>query len=138
VDLLAYFFKELWHLELTVLFQVGFQMEPMMDYPKLDLSLLSVKHKVQNIRELMAFRVAGPPGNRRVSFAFALLRTAVGVGASLSQVVAGSIVHHSNFNAGILFLTAIAVIALLLLAFFMPETRNRRATEPCAMFQGGW
>jgi sugar phosphate permease len=54
------------------------------------------------------------------------ISTAVGIGASLSQVIAGSIVHHFGYNAGFLFLDAVAVVALGILYFFMPETRDQR------------
>jgi predicted MFS family arabinose efflux permease len=48
--------------------------------------------------------------------------TAVGIGASLSQVVAGSIVHHFGFNAGFVFLASVALTAFTILIFCMPET----------------
>ena len=53
------------------------------------------------------------------------ISTAVGIGASLSQVIAGSIVHHFGFNVGFLFLAAVASAALGILYFFMPETRDK-------------
>jgi hypothetical protein len=51
-------------------------------------------------------------------------RPAVGVGAALSQTIAGTIVHHFSFDAGFLFLAAIAAAAFSILYFFMPETRE--------------
>jgi len=57
------------------------------------------------------------------------ISTAVGVGASLSQVIAGSIAHRLGFNAGFLFLAAIAAGAFSILYFFMPETRDGRRRE---------
>jgi hypothetical protein len=51
-------------------------------------------------------------------------------GAALSQVIAGSIVHHAGYRPGFLFLAGVASAALAILYFFMPETRNTRlATE---------
>jgi hypothetical protein len=55
---------------------------------------------------------------------------AVGIGASLSQAIAGSIVHHLGSDAGFLFLAAIAATALGILYFFMPETRDERFPSP--------
>jgi MFS family permease len=48
----------------------------------------------------------------------------VGIGASLSQVIAGSVVHHFGYNAGFLFLAVVAALAFGILHFFMPETRD--------------
>ena len=48
-----------------------------------------------------------------------------GIGASLSQTIAGTIVHHFSFDAGFLFLAAIAAAAFSILNFFMPETREK-------------
>src|ERR1700691_4527317 len=53
------------------------------------------------------------------------ISTAVGIGAALSQMIAGSIVHHFSFNAGFLFLAAIAAVAFGILYFLMPETRDK-------------
>jgi predicted MFS family arabinose efflux permease len=41
-------------------------------------------------------------------------------------MIAGTIVHHYSFNAGFLFLAAVATIAFSILYFFMPETREKR------------
>jgi MFS family permease len=62
--------------------------------------------------------------------ALGAIATAVGIGASLSQVIAGSIVHHFGSSAGFLFLAAIAASAFAILYFFMPETRDQRFLEP--------
>jgi hypothetical protein len=51
---------------------------------------------------------------------------AVGLGASFSHAIAGSIVHHFGSNAGFLFLEAVASAAFGILCFFMPETRDKR------------
>jgi predicted MFS family arabinose efflux permease len=50
-----------------------------------------------------------------------------GIGVALSQVIAGSIVHHAGYRAGFLFLAAVASAALAILYFFMPETRDSRS-----------
>lgn len=58
------------------------------------------------------------------------ISTAVGIGAALSQVIAGGIVHQVGYHAGFPFLAGAALAAFAILYFFMPETRNLRlATE---------
>jgi len=69
-------------------------------------------------------------GSGRFNFTLGAVSTAVGIGASLSQVIAGSIVHHFGNNAGFLFLAAVAAVALGILYFFMPETRDKRFLNP--------
>lgn len=61
----------------------------------------------------------------RFNFTLGAISTAVGIGASLSQVIAGSIVHLYGYSAGFVFLAMIAVIAFTILYFFMPETRRQ-------------
>jgi predicted MFS family arabinose efflux permease len=69
-------------------------------------------------------------GTGRFNLTLGAITTAVGIGAALSQVIAGSIVHHVGFHAGFLFLAGVAATAFAILYFFMPETRNMRlATE---------
>ena len=69
-------------------------------------------------------------GTGRFNLTLGAITTAVGIGAALSQVSAGSIVHHAGYRAGFLFLAGVASAALAILYFFMPETRNTRlATE---------
>jgi predicted MFS family arabinose efflux permease len=69
-------------------------------------------------------------GTGRFNLTLGAITTAVGIGASLSQVIAGSIVHQFGYTAGFLFLGAIAAAALLILYFFMPETGPNQATSP--------
>jgi len=64
-------------------------------------------------------------GSGRFNITLGAIATAVGIGASLSQTIAGAIVHHFNFNTGFLFLAAIAAAAFCVLNFFMPETRDK-------------
>ncbi len=69
-------------------------------------------------------------GTGRFNLTLGAITTAVGIGAALSQVIAGSIVHHIGFRAGFLFLSGVALSALAILYLFMPETQNTRlATE---------
>jgi predicted MFS family arabinose efflux permease len=65
-------------------------------------------------------------GTGRFNLTLGAITTAVGIGGALSQVIAGSIVHHVGFRAGFLFLAGVAAAAFAILYFFMPETRNIR------------
>jgi predicted MFS family arabinose efflux permease len=66
-------------------------------------------------------------GTGRFNLALGVITTAVGVGASLSQAIAGGIVHREGFRAGFLFLAGVAAAAFAILYFYMPETRDRNA-----------
>jgi predicted MFS family arabinose efflux permease len=68
-------------------------------------------------------------GTGRFNLTLGAITTAVGIGAALSQVIAGSIVHHLGFRAGFLFLAGVAAAAIAILYFFMPETRNIRLAK---------
>jgi len=68
-------------------------------------------------------------GTGRFNLTLGAITTAVGIGAALSQVIAGSIVHHVGFRAGFLFLAGVAAAAFAILYFFMPETQNTRLEE---------
>ncbi len=61
-------------------------------------------------------------GTGRFNLSLGAISTAVGIGASLSQVIAGSIVQHFGFNAGFLFLAGVAAGAFCILFLFMPDT----------------
>jgi len=65
-------------------------------------------------------------GTGRFNLTLGVISTAVGIGASLSQVIAGSLVHHFDLRVGFLCLSAIAAAALAILYFFMPETVGMR------------
>ncbi len=65
-------------------------------------------------------------GTGRYNLALGAVSTAVGVGAALSQLIAGSIVHHAGSRAGFLFLAGVASAAFAVLHLFMPETRGAR------------
>jgi predicted MFS family arabinose efflux permease len=68
-------------------------------------------------------------GTGRFNLTLGAITTAVGIGAALSQVIAGSIVHHVGFRAGFLFLAGVAAAAFAILYFFMPETHNTRLAK---------
>ena len=63
-------------------------------------------------------------GSGRFNLTLGAIGMAVGIGASMSQVIAGSIVHHFGSSAGFLFLAAVAAVAFASLYFFMPETHE--------------
>ena len=69
-------------------------------------------------------------GSGRFNLTLGAIGTAVGIGASLSQAIAGSIVHHFGSNAGFLFLATVAAAAFGILYFLMPETRDERFLSP--------
>jgi MFS family permease len=64
-------------------------------------------------------------GSGRFNITLGAIGTAVGIGAALSQTIAGTIVHHFSFDAGFLFLAAIAATAFGIFYFFMLETREK-------------
>jgi len=68
-------------------------------------------------------------GTGRFNITLGAITTAVGIGAALSQVIAGSIVHHAGFRAGFLFLAGVALAAFVILWVFMPETRESRPVK---------
>lgn len=61
-------------------------------------------------------------GTGRFNLTLGAIATAVGIGAALSQTIAGAIVHHAGNNAGFLFLAGVAAIAFVILWRLMPET----------------
>jgi MFS family permease len=63
-------------------------------------------------------------GTGRFNLTLGAVSTAVAIGAALSQVIAGSLVHHVGARVGFLFLAGIAAIAFAALYFFMPEARR--------------
>jgi predicted MFS family arabinose efflux permease len=65
-------------------------------------------------------------GSGRFNLTLGAISTAVGIGAALSQTIAGMIVHHFNFDAGFLFLAAVAAAAFVILYYCMPETRDQQ------------
>lgn len=61
-------------------------------------------------------------GTGRFNVAQALVALAVGLGASLSNVLGGYVVEFAGYPAGFLFLAAVALAALVFFALLMPET----------------
>jgi MFS family permease len=64
-------------------------------------------------------------GSGRFNLTLGLVTTAVGIGAALSQAIAGSIVHRFGYHVGFLFLATVALIAFVLLLLGMPETHDK-------------
>jgi MFS family permease len=61
-------------------------------------------------------------GTGRFNLTLGAMATTVGIGAALSQTIAGTIVHYCGDQAGFLFLATVAVAAFLILWLFLPET----------------
>jgi MFS family permease len=64
-------------------------------------------------------------GTGRFNLAQGVLGTMIGVGASLSTTVSGLIVYHFGRSAGFLSLAGEALVALVTLAVFLPETKEQ-------------
>jgi predicted MFS family arabinose efflux permease len=69
-------------------------------------------------------------GTGRFNLTLGAIATAVGIGAALSQTIAGAIVHHFSDRAGFLFLASVAAAAFLILWLFMPETLECKGDGP--------
>jgi MFS family permease len=63
-------------------------------------------------------------GTGRFNLAQGMFGTLMGVGASLSPTLSGLIVHHLGYWAGFVSLAAEGLIALVVLALFLPETKE--------------
>ena len=61
-------------------------------------------------------------GTGRFNVVQGALTTLIGVGASLSNLIAGWIVQLAGYSAGFLFLAGVAVVGALIFGFLMPET----------------
>jgi MFS family permease len=66
-------------------------------------------------------------GTGRFNLAQGLAALAVGIGAGLSNLVAGYIVQSFGYPVGFLSLAGIALAALVFCALFMPETAGKTA-----------
>ncbi|MBD2410822.1 MFS transporter [Nostoc calcicola FACHB-389] len=74
-------------------------------------------------------------GTGRFNVTQGMLNTAIGIGAGLSNVLAGFVVKSAGYNVGFLILAAIAVVALAVFWFCVPETKtgvNRKASPQTA------
>lgn len=62
-------------------------------------------------------------GTGRFNVTQGALNTAVGIGAGLSNLLAGFVVQKAGYNVGFLGLAAIAIVATLVFWLFVPETK---------------
>ena len=62
-------------------------------------------------------------GAGRYNLTLGAIATDQGIGASLSNLMSGYIVNEWGFNAGFLFLAAIAALAFIVYCLFVPETK---------------
>lgn len=67
-------------------------------------------------------------GTGRFNFAQGITATAIGLGAAASNSITGIIVDSGGYNAGFLFLSLVAVIALATFAITVPEVEGGKAT----------
>ena len=67
-------------------------------------------------------------GTGRFNLAQGIFGTVMGIGASLSPTLSGLIVHHFGYPAGFVSLAGEGLIAVLVLAFFLPETKEELPT----------
>ncbi|GFE67729.1 MFS transporter [Chroococcus sp. FPU101] len=65
-------------------------------------------------------------GTGRFNFVQGAIATAIGIGASLSNLMTGFIVQQAGYKTGFLTLAGIAAIAFLVFSLAMPETRPKR------------
>ena len=71
-------------------------------------------------------------GTGRYNVSQGVIATTQGIGASLSNMVAGMMVVSAGYNAAFLTLAGVALAALLILILAMPETRGFGVTPPDA------
>src|SRR6516225_8360431 len=67
-------------------------------------------------------------GTGRFNLAQGVFGTVMGVGASLSPTLSGLIVHHFGYSAGFLSLACEGLVALVVLAILLPETKEKLPT----------
>jgi MFS family permease len=63
-------------------------------------------------------------GTGRFNLTQGVVATATGLGAALSNGIAGFVVKHAGYNAAFLFLAAVAAVGLALFCLAMPETKR--------------
>lgn len=69
-------------------------------------------------------------GTGRFNLTQGVLATATGLGAGLSNVLAGFVVKEAGFDAGFLMLAGIAAVGTVFFALAMPETRSSERPVP--------
>jgi MFS family permease len=66
-------------------------------------------------------------GTGRFNLTQGMLATSIGIGASLSNLLAGFVAKNAGYNASFLMLAAIATLALAVFWFLVPETKELKA-----------
>ncbi|MEG4574463.1 MFS transporter [Microcoleus sp. N3A4] len=66
-------------------------------------------------------------GTGRFNLTQGMLATSIGIGASLSNLLAGFVAKNAGYNASFLMLAAIATLALAVFWFLVPETKEQKA-----------
>jgi len=69
-------------------------------------------------------------GTGRFNVTQGLLNTAIGIGAGLSNLIAGFVVQKTGYNSAFLMLAAIALVALAVFWFLVPETKVQSSQMP--------
>jgi MFS family permease len=67
-------------------------------------------------------------GTGRFNLAQGVFGTIMGVGASVSPTLSGLVVHYFGYSAGFVSLASEGLLALAILALFLPETKGDRPT----------
>ncbi len=75
-------------------------------------------------------------GTGRFNVTQGMLATSIGIGASLSNLLAGFVAKQAGYNASFLMLAAIATVALAVFWFLVPETKelNAKANRKSTVF----
>jgi MFS family permease len=68
-------------------------------------------------------------GTGRFNLAQGVFGTIMGIGASLSPTLSGMIVYHFGPSAGFVTLASEGLVALVIVALFLPETKDDRPTK---------
>jgi MFS family permease len=68
-------------------------------------------------------------GTGRFNLAQGIFGTLMGVGATLSPTLSGLIVHHFGYTAGFASLAVEGLLAVLVVAAFLPETKEKLSSQ---------
>jgi predicted MFS family arabinose efflux permease len=75
-------------------------------------------------------------GTGRFNLALGIVGSAIGIGASLSTLMAGTMVDHFGRSFTFVALAGVAMAGLVLVALLMPETRPAASESPDAHAAG--